>query len=112
MTRTASLIKNIVLLAGDVGVLYLALYLALLTRYGSDFNTGIWHAHTLPFSLAFALWIVIFHIGGLYSPTITKNDLRFYTVASKTVAFAIGATMIVFYLLPSLGIAPKTNLLL
>lgn len=112
MTRTASFIKNIVLLAGDVGVLYLSLYLALLARYGSDFNAGIWHAHTLPFSLAFALWIVIFHIGGLYSPTVTKNDLRFYTIASKTVAFAIGATMIVFYLLPSLGIAPKTNLLL
>ncbi len=112
MAKTFYTFKNIVLIAGDIGVLYLSLYLALWGRYGSDFTDALWQAHAFPFSLSFALWIIIFHIGGLYNPKVTKNNLAFYTTAAKTVLFAIAATMIVFYLVPTFGIAPKTNLLL
>ncbi|OGD31739.1 hypothetical protein A3C91_03635 [Candidatus Azambacteria bacterium RIFCSPHIGHO2_02_FULL_52_12] len=112
MAKTFYTFKNILLITGDIGILYLSLYGALFVRYGAGFTDTIWQAHVFPFSLSFALWVIIFHIGGLYNPKITKNDYRFYATAAKTILFAIAATMIVFYLMPAFGIAPKTNLLL
>lgn len=112
MKRIITQSKRAALVIGDVLLLYLSLYAALAIRYGNSFTPDIWNFHLFPFTISFGVWIAIFYIGGLYEPSVAKNNYSFYSLAIKTVLTALAATIILFYLIPSFGIAPKTNLLL
>ena len=112
MKRIISQSKRAALIVGDILLLYLSLYAALAIRYGNEFTSDTWDFHLFPFTVSFAVWIAIFYIGGLYEPSAAKNNYSFYSLAIKTVLAALAATVILFYLVPSFGIAPKTNLLL
>lgn len=112
MKRIISQSKRAALIVGDILLLYLSLYAALAIRYGNEFTSDTWDFHLFPFTVSFAVWIAIFYIGGLYEPSAAKNNYSFYSLAIKTVLTALAATVILFYLVPSFGIAPKTNLLL
>lgn len=112
MKRIITQSKRAALVIGDILLLYLSLYAALAIRYGNSFTPDTWNFHLFPFTISFAVWIAIFYIGGLYEPSVAKNNYSFYSLAIKTVLTALAATIILFYLIPSFGIAPKTNLLL
>lgn len=96
---------------GDIGMLYLALYIALFARYGAKFTPEIWGDHLFPFTVSFGMWIAIFHIAGLYERRTAANNYAFYSSVVTTVAIALVATIVLFYLVPSFGITPKTNLI-
>jgi len=106
-------IKRLVLIGGDIAVLYLSLYIVLTLRYSDGFTTEIWNAHALPFSISFIIWIAIFYITGFYSQhAVSKDNYAFFQTVIKALIFALATTMAMFYFIPAFGIAPKTNLLL
>ncbi len=98
------------LFLGDVVALYACLFLTLYVRYGGAFYDAFLDAHVLPFSIVFIPWLLIFYIAGLYDLRRLRNNLDFF----KTLALSLGTNAIVavlvFYLVPAFGIAPKTNL--
>lgn len=103
--------KRFFLFLGDVAILYLSLYLTLFLRYGADFNQQI-SIHLLPFSFLFILWLAIFYIAGLYELNFAKNSAEFYSSLFTSVAISAAVSVIFFYLIPDIQIAPRRNLLI
>ncbi|MBI2888722.1 MAG: sugar transferase [Candidatus Liptonbacteria bacterium] len=103
-------LKIIFLLVGDLASLYVSLIGALFIRYGGGFSRELVEHHLIPFSLIFAVWILLFYTAGLYDLRKLRNGLEFF----KTLLLAFTAnalvTIMLFYLIPFFGIAPKTNL--
>ena len=106
--------KKIILLIGDVVVLYASLAIALAIRYrGFDFN--LFESHFIPFSIIYIAWLAIFYIHNLYELDIAKNNVEFSSALIRALIVGGIISIIFFYLVPGLtigSIAPKTNLLL
>jgi len=103
-------LKQLMLLLGDIAILYAALFLALYIRYGYKFELGIFTQHIYPFTLLYLIWLIIFYINGLYDITIAKNNLAFWRLFFEAMAINALVATGFFYLIPIFGIAPKTNL--
>ncbi len=103
-------LKKLALVVGDVLILYFSLYLTLLIRYQGGFNAQTWNSHFWPFTMIFILWLVIFYIASLYNLNLAVNNSKFYQMGGRALAIAGLAALAFFYLLPQVGIAPKTNL--
>lgn len=99
------------LYVGDILVYYAALTLTLFVRYGEiDINGPIFDAHAGPFTYALIAWLLIFYIGGLYEKQIFNSEVlirRFFPLVGIGGLFLI----LLFYFVPSFGIAPKINLI-
>jgi len=106
-----SKIKYFILFVGDVAILYLSLWLALFFRYSQLVTPEKWQQHVWPFTFIFGVWVIIFYISGIYSLQIARNNLGFYSVLLKAMAWCVAAAMAYFYLIRP-GITPKTNLIL
>lgn len=104
--------KIFVLFLGDVAALYAALLLALAARYGNGFYRQFIDVHVLPFTVIFIPWILIFYIAGLYDLRRLRNNLVFFKTLALSLATNAAVAVLLFYVVPSLGIAPKTNLFL
>ena len=100
--------KRFLLFLGDIAVLYLALFLTLLIRYGKDFDNKL-DVHILPFSFIFIVWIFVFYITNLYELGFSKNNLEFFSTFLYSMAANSAISIAFFYLIPFLGITPKTN---
>ncbi len=104
--------KAWLLLIGDLAILWTGLLLTLVIRYGVTNLNNAWWLHSYPFSIVFAIWIIIFYISGLYELRIAGDFARllkslFYAVlASGIIAMAL------FYFFTALSITPRANLLL
>lgn len=105
-------VKKIILLSGDVIFLYTSLLTTLFIRYGDKFNRECWNQHFWPFTIIYALWIVVFYINGLYAITLARNNIKFYSILLQTLIINTGLSVAFFYFIPYFGIAPKTNLFL
>lgn len=103
---------RLILFIADVGILFISLYCALSLRYQETLPLDDFLAFTVPFMFVILVSVAIFYSYGLYDkPTlrlIRELNKRIFTSQILT---AICAT-ILFYLLPVLGIAPKTILIL
>jgi exopolysaccharide biosynthesis polyprenyl glycosylphosphotransferase len=105
-------LKKLILLGGDITVLYFSLYLTLIIRYFGNYKIETWVAHFWPFTVIFILWLIIFYIANLYSLNLAVNNSKFYQSSGRALAIAGLASLAFFYLMPQIGIAPKTNLLI
>jgi len=105
-------LKKLILLGGDIAVLYFSLYITLIIRYPGADQAKNWDAHFWPFTLIFLLWLIIFYISNLYNLNLAVNNLKFYQSTGQALAVAGLASLAFFYLTPSMGIAPKRNLLI
>jgi len=103
--------KRFFLFLGDVAILYFSLYLTLFIRYGQNFNSQI-STHLFPFSVLFIFWIVVFYIANLYELNYTKNSAEFYSSLFTSIAISATISVIFFYLIPDIQIAPRRNLLI
>lgn len=65
--------KKTILLIGDIGLLYLSLYLTLLARYGYQIEQETWSRHLLPFSVVFLTWLIVFFINDFYDLKTSYN---------------------------------------
>ncbi len=109
--NSADKIRTLALFAGDIAALYLSLLITLVLRYRSGFYGQI-GLHSWPFTIIFATWIVVFYVAGLYDLRRLRNNLEFMQVFWLTLAICAGLAVLFFYLIPILGITPKTNLFL
>lgn len=110
--NTLSRLKQVFLMIGDIITLYISLILVLWIRYGELFYAQLINAHIQPFTIIFAVWIIIFYIAGLYELKSLKNDLEFENKFWYTIAISSLIAALFFYLVPSFGITPKTNLVI
>ncbi len=105
-------LKKTILVIGDVVVLYASLWLTLLIRYQSVPDTERWSQHLGPFTIVYALWMLVFFIGGLYTITALRGGMRFISNLVKTMGVNAMIGAVFFYLTPFVGISPKTNFLI
>jgi len=107
-------IRKLILLIGDVVILYASLAIALTIRYqGFDLNT--FKLHLLPFSIIYLIWLIIFYIHNLYDLDIAKNNVEFSSALIRALLIGGLISVVFFYLAPnfaSINITPKTNLFL
>lgn len=105
-------LKKFILFSGDVIILFLALYLTLLIRYGSNFSFEIWKLHLFPFAIIYAFWIIVFYINNLYSLSEARISFYFYQKLISTLIICGTIAIAFFYFNTGINIAPKTNLFL
>ena len=107
--------KTFFLLLGDLAALYVALFIALIIRYGGGFSTGGFYdefvnIHLVPFTIIFIPWLIIFYIAGLYDLRRLRNNIEFLKILGTSIVVDALVAILLFYLVPAFGIAPKTNL--
>jgi len=103
--------RKILLVLGDVVLAYLALMvMVLIDRWGS-FSFSFLEKHLAPFSLIFLFWILIFYVFGLYDLKLIRPNFTLLARIGEAILTSFIIGVILFYLFPSLGITPKTNLL-
>lgn len=104
--------KKIILLIGDILILYLALWLTLVIRYGQDLVAFEWGRHFWPFTIIYLLWLIVFYIAGLYELDLARNNIVFFSVLLKSLIINAVLAIAFFYFVPYYEITPKTNLFL
>ncbi len=105
-------IRQIILLLGDIILAYIALILTVVFGFWGNFSWQIFWQHFLPFTFLYFFWFIFFYIFDLYNLNLIRPKVEFLARIGSCflVCFALG--MIFFYLIPFLGITPKTNLLI
>ncbi len=86
-------------------------YLMLFIRFGA-IQADVVAVHKTPFLVLFGIWILLLYVFDMYEPkflNVSIFSLRHIAIVLATQTIA-GFSL--FYLIPSFGIAPKTNLLL
>jgi exopolysaccharide biosynthesis polyprenyl glycosylphosphotransferase len=112
MAQLVRKIKWGLLLAGDVSVLYIALWLTLFIRFGQQYAPAEWQKHFIPFSVLYIVWLALFYAFGLYDLRLAKNNEQFYASVFKALIICFIVGILFFYVFSGFGIAPKINLLL
>ncbi|MBU6415148.1 sugar transferase [Patescibacteria group bacterium] len=112
MRNKQSKINTFILVVGDAVVLYVSLYLTLAVRNLFQPEQLFFQSHLYPFTIAFAFWIIIFGVSGLYDIRTTKNGITFIERLGKAVVINAIFAMFVFYVRPEFKLTPKTNLAL
>lgn len=104
--------RKLILLAGDLVCLHLALLLTLVTRYASDSFLFNWQNHWPYFLPVFLIWLVVFYINNFYNLNLAENSKRWHGSLFGAVAVSSVLTVLYFYLNVRSTIAPRTNLVL
>lgn len=105
-------LQTAILVLGDMALFYISLYLALSLRYGAWVSQEVWQSHQTIFFFIHFLWLIIFYIVGAYD---TKDFVSYKKIIEKIVKSMTVAgitAIIIFYLVPTTTITPKTNLLI
>ena len=102
----------VILLLGDISILYLSVWLALVLRHLSIPSADIVGVHLVSFSLLFVIWFVVYFLAGLYGryTVLFRKQLPDIIFASQAVNMVIAALF--FFLVPFFAITPKTVLVL
>ena len=101
--------KKFFLFTSDLAVLFGSLLLTLYIRYGSELSEQF-YTHLVPFSMIFAVWLIVFYITNLYEPTALRNNIHFYSSLLQAIIVSLVISIVFFYLIPVFNITPKTNL--
>lgn len=104
--------KIFLLLVGDVVAFYASLFAALIIRYGNSFYAEFADVHAAPFTIVLVPWLIIFYVAGLYDLRRLRNTIDFTKTLLTSIAAAALVAILLFYLVPAFGIAPKTNLII
>ncbi len=108
-------LKVFLLVLSDIIIFYAALGLTLIIRYAlidRDYivlKNSI-PLHLIPFSIIFALWLIVFWTAGLYDLSKLKNEKLFYKNLIITFGANAAITVSFFYFIPYFIITPKINL--
>jgi exopolysaccharide biosynthesis polyprenyl glycosylphosphotransferase len=110
--KTKRLLRLLMLFTGDVITLYAALLLTLIVRFDGSSGNELLKTYIVPFTIVFAFWLAIFYIGGIYDLRRLINGTEFWKTFSLAMGVNVLLAILIFYLVPSFGITPKTNLIL
>jgi len=100
------------LLAGDLIVFVLSLWLTLVIRFLSIPTNDTFISHFTPFSLLFVVWALVFFIGGLYDRHTLLLKSKLPQRILSTHIFNLVIASIFFYTVPYFGVTPKVTLFL
>ncbi len=103
--------KILLLFAGDVLLLYAALWTTLAIRYTGEDRAQFLHLHLFPFTLIFSLWLALVGAFGLYELRLLKNSRLFLYRLIQIMTFNTILAIVIFYFFP-FEIEPRRNLLL
>lgn len=98
------------LLAGDLAVFVLSLWLTLLVRYAELPRSELFFSHFVLFNVLFVVWILVFYMAGLYSKRVLLAQYELTGAIVKTQLLNIIIAALFFFLIPGLTLTPKTNL--
>lgn len=106
-------IKTIIIFLGDIILLYGALFLTLIVRYGPQGVRGPLSDHLTPFTLLFVGWLLIFYLSDFYQIRAMKVGFGLMRNISAAVLISGVVSITFFYLFtPLFRLTPKTNLLI
>ena len=111
MTNTL-FFRKLLLVIGDILLLYLSLLLALVIRSFGHLQPEFFFQHLPPFTILYLLWLAIFYILGLYDFSLFQELSAFSARICLGLGLSLATGTSFFYLIPSLGISPKTTLFL
>lgn len=100
----------LVLLVGDFCFFLISLWSALLLRNLQVPSWELLSTHLMPFSLLFAIWILVFYIAGLYEKHTVILRSKLPSVLANTQLVNSCLAVVFFYFIPFFGITPKTIL--
>jgi len=98
------------LFAGDLAVFAFSLWLTLALRYREIPPYEIWGPYAGSFGFLFLVWVLVFYMAGLYSKQVLLFRSALPQILLRTQIFNIVLAALLFFSLPQIGIAPKTNL--
>ncbi|MEX0925002.1 MAG: exopolysaccharide biosynthesis polyprenyl glycosylphosphotransferase [Candidatus Paceibacterota bacterium] len=101
---------SVILFFGDLAVFFVSLWLTLAIRHLSLPSEEIFLEHLAPFSVLFAVWVVVFYIAGLYERRSVLFQTELPRLLLKTQFVNIALAVLFFYAVPYFTITPKTNL--
>jgi len=101
-----------VLFLGDVALFVFALWVALTLRNFMGDTQQFFSVHIVPFSMLFAVWVLVFYIASLYEPHTVVLKSRIPAIILNAQAVNSAIAVLFFYLIPSFGITPKIVLFL
>ncbi len=106
-------LKKFIILLGDIIILYGALALTLLIRYGPNYFETSFKAHLKPFSIIFLVWLLAFYLADLYKGKHLRVGLETIQAFVLVIVSSAAVSVILFYLFPSFfKLTPKTNLVI
>lgn len=103
---------HLLLLAGDLFVFALSLWLALFLRNLEVPEAAYVWLHVAPFSILFGAWVVVFFLAGLYGRQARLFRSRLLATIISTQVINIVIAALFFFFIPLFAIAPKTVLIL
>lgn len=104
--------RKIILLIGDLILLYGALAITLWLRF-SYLDKELWLKHVGSFSVIFAIWIIVFFINGLYEMNKVQQGFKFYGTLIQNLVINTLLAVTFFYIIgDATGIKPQTILLI
>lgn len=95
---------------GDIAVFALSLWLTLFLRTGTLPTMKLLEDHMGPFSILFIIWVLVFYMSGLYGKGTILLKSHLPQALLRTQVANIVFAALFFFLIPGVGIAPKTNL--
>lgn len=104
-------IKSIIIFFGDVLLLYGALALALILRYGPNLFRESFISHLKPFSVIFIVWLMVFYLADLYQIRKLKGGEGLIYSLALAIVISVAVSIALFYLFDTFfQLTPKTNL--
>lgn len=104
--------EYILLLAGDIAVFAVSLWITLALRYLAIPQVELFKLHIVPFSFLFAAWAVVYFLAGLYGRHSRSFKERLAATILYTQILNVGIAALFFFFVPMFGLAPKTILAL
>lgn len=100
----------VILLLGDIGVLYSAVWVTLMVRHLSFPSVESAAVHLTSFTFLFVAWFLVYALMGLYGryTVLFRKQLPNTIVAAQAINVVIAALF--FFLIPLFAITPKTVL--
>ncbi len=102
--------ESILFFIGDLFVFFFSLWISLFIRNLQIPTSSVYFEHTVPFTIIFVLWILVFFITGLYDKYTTILKSKIPLIIFNAQVFNSFIAVVFFYIVPYFGITPKTIL--
>lgn len=102
----------LVLLLGDISILYASVWMTLILRHFSIPSIESAVAHLTSFSILFVVWFVVYFMAGLYGRYTVLFRKQLPNIIFAAQAINIGIASLFFFLIPFFEITPKVVLVI
>jgi len=101
-----------VLLAGDISILYLSVWVTLTLRHFRTPDIDLAIAHLTSFSFLFSVWFIIYFLSGLYGRYTVLFRKKLPNIIFVAQTINVGVAALLFFSIPFFQITPKTILVI